>query len=143
MNATAVRILLIDDDPDFCTQFVRKIMAIIPFDFVVARDLTDGIEKLKTDPPKVVLLDIKLPDDKGSPGRTVDAVKRCCGEAPLLVLSGDDRAETKRETVRNTAMSHMCKDEVLKNPNLAVNEILHALEWQKRMNKINRFRHLS
>lgn len=58
------QVLLIDDERDFC-HLMKGQLTRRHFDFQCAHTLQEGIEKLETTHPDILLLDNHLPDGRG------------------------------------------------------------------------------
>ncbi len=58
------RILVVDDEPDFCT-IVQKNLQREGFEVEVAFDGDQGIEKVKANPPDAIVLDVMMPNKNG------------------------------------------------------------------------------
>jgi len=60
----ARKILLVDDDSDF-VEAVTMILKPKKFEVIVAYDGKEGIEKVKTERPDLVVLDVMMPEKDG------------------------------------------------------------------------------
>ena len=58
------RILLVDDEPDFCA-IVQGDLKKEGFEVEVAYDGVDGLAKVKANPPDVIVLDVMMPEMDG------------------------------------------------------------------------------
>ena len=58
-------LLLIDDDPVLIPEQVRQAFPAPRYRVEVAGTGAEGIERVGTDPPDVILLDLRLPDQSG------------------------------------------------------------------------------
>ena len=58
------RILLVDDEPDFCS-IVQGQLEKEGFDVEVAYDGVEGLEKVKANPPDAIVLDVMMPEMDG------------------------------------------------------------------------------
>ena len=58
------RILLVDDEPDFCA-IVQGQLEKEGFDVEVAYDGVEGLEKVKANPPDAIILDVMMPEMDG------------------------------------------------------------------------------
>lgn len=59
-----IRILLVDDEPDFCA-IVQGNLEKEGFDVEVAYDGAEGLEKVKANPPDAIILDVMMPEMDG------------------------------------------------------------------------------
>lgn len=79
-----IKVLVIDDEVDFCYFVERNLMQTKLFDVIIATNGQDGIELAKSEVPDVILLDLFMPD---IPGEDVaDALKENTGTADIPVL---------------------------------------------------------
>ena len=62
--STKQRILVVDDEPDFCS-IVQGQLEKEGFDVDVAYNGVEGIEKVQTDPPDLIVLDVMMPEKDG------------------------------------------------------------------------------
>ena len=58
-------LLLIDDDPDLLRDRVSHVFPAPAHRVQVAATGAEGLEQVRTDPPDVILLDPRLPDQSG------------------------------------------------------------------------------
>jgi len=58
------RILLVDDEPDFCA-IVQGNLEKEGFQVEVAYDGVEGLEKVKSNPPDAIILDVMMPEKDG------------------------------------------------------------------------------
>ena len=58
------RILLVDDEPDFCT-IVQVQLEKEGFEVELAYNGEEGLEKIRTNPPDVIVLDVMMPGKDG------------------------------------------------------------------------------
>ncbi|MCD6225240.1 MAG: response regulator [Deltaproteobacteria bacterium] len=63
MNAKK-RILVVDDEPDFAS-LVQKNLEKEGFEVDVAYDGVEGLEKVKSNPPDAIVLDVMMPEKDG------------------------------------------------------------------------------
>tara|TARA_R110002072_G_scaffold224471_1_gene381550 strand:+ start:2788 stop:3201 length:414 start_codon:yes stop_codon:yes gene_type:complete len=90
----ALRVLHVEDDFADALLVQNAVCEAGDFEIVfeVARTLREAKRKLKTGTFDLILLDLRLPDSV-KPRETYDIVSECCGETPLLVLSGSMRVD--------------------------------------------------
>ncbi|MGH7541669.1 MAG: response regulator, partial [Gemmatimonadota bacterium] len=107
----AVRALLIEDaaaDADMICKALAT-SKIVRIEVERVRTLADGLARLATGRPDIVLLDPTLPDSDG-----LDAVRRVLEKAPgctVIVLTGAEDAETAHGALRAGAHDYLVKDE--------------------------------
>jgi len=59
-----VKILLVDDDPDFVAA-TKLVLESKPYEVIVAYDGDEGLEKAKDDRPDLIILDVIMPVKDG------------------------------------------------------------------------------
>ena len=59
-----VKILLVDDDPDFVAA-TKVVLESKPYDVIVAYDGDEGLERAKDDRPDLIILDVIMPVKDG------------------------------------------------------------------------------
>jgi DNA-binding response OmpR family regulator len=93
--ASAKRILMIDDDRPLQEALAEQLQLSGEFQVVMAGTGFEGLERAKTGPFDLVLLDVGLPDQDG---REVCAALRKSGvRAPIIMLTG---ADTEADTIK-------------------------------------------
>ena len=60
----AHKILLIDDDKGI-VEVIRKVLEEVKYEIVTAYDGKEGLEKVKSDKPDLIVLDIRMPSMNG------------------------------------------------------------------------------
>ncbi|MEF8823228.1 MAG: response regulator [Desulfohalobiaceae bacterium] len=58
------RILVVDDDPDFCDVVQSKLEG-LDVDVDLAYDGVEGMERVKENPPDIIVLDVMMPEKDG------------------------------------------------------------------------------
>ena len=76
-----IKVLIIDDEVDFCYFVQKNLMRDGMFDVIIATNGKDGIELAKNEEPDIILLDLFMPD---MPGEDVAAALK---ENPLQQTS--------------------------------------------------------
>lgn len=123
-----MRVLLIDDDPDFRRRF--SLMATEAFELTTASTYDEGLTKLKKGAPDAILLDIDLSEARSGID-LLREIRSCDLDLPVIMLTGDDRAESIDAALRAGAEGY-----TRKHVNLMVLQSLveHALEnamWRR------------
>jgi signal transduction histidine kinase len=111
MNDKAIRILMIEDDPDY-VEILRLCLGEpesmeLSFELDSAERLAAGLTKLTTDRYDAVLVDLGLPDASGLDA--VRAVLSAAGETPVLVSTNMGDESTALEAMRLGAQDFMIK----------------------------------
>jgi len=100
-----IKVLVIDDEFDFCYFVKTNLMQSGPFDVLIATTGTEGIELARTEQPDIILLDLFMPE---MPGEDVAAALREFPETakiPILFVtalaSNDDLSENRQGRIGN------------------------------------------
>ncbi len=73
----------------------------------IAADGKEGLRLIKSERPELIILDLNLPDISGL--KVLKEARRIGVKSPILVLSGDDRLDTKLELFNAGADDYMVK----------------------------------
>ena len=102
---TDIKVLVIDDEFDFCYFVKTNLMQSGPFDVLIATTGTEGIELARTERPDIILLDLFMPE---MPGEDVaDALKEYPETADIPILfvtalaSNDDLSQNPEGKIGN------------------------------------------
>jgi PAS domain S-box-containing protein len=134
MEKECVKILLIEDDPDY-PQLIQVMLTRgrgATLDLECADTLRAGLERLAAGGIDVVLLDLSLPDSRG-----FDTFARMYAQAPdvpIMVLSGLDDESLAIEAVHQGAQDYLVKDWV--NSNLLARSIRYAIERHQMLGEL-------
>ena len=100
-----IKVLIIDDEVDFCYFVKKNLMRDGLFDVIIATNGKDGIELAKNEEPDIILLDLFMPD---MPGEDVaDALKENAATADIPILfvtalaTNDDIVDSKENKIGN------------------------------------------
>jgi CheY-like chemotaxis protein len=100
-----IKVLVIDDEVDFCYFVQKNLIQNGMFDVVVANNGKDGIKMAENNKPDIILLDLFMPD---MPGEDVaDALKENITTAKIPILfvtalaTNDDIAEGSENKIGN------------------------------------------
>lgn len=108
-----VKILLVDDDPDFL-EATRQILVANKYEVVTAKDGDEGIAKAKYESPDLILLDVIMP---GKDGFTVCYELRKIAQTrpiPIVILTALGQQLTKPEYAVDIAIDHLADDYINK-----------------------------
>ena len=101
------RLLLIDDDPDLIPQQVRQAFAAPSHQVEIAATGAAGIERVRANPPDVILLDLRLPDQSGlDVYRTIHAID---ARIPVIFATMAKTADTAIEAMKEGAFDYLFK----------------------------------
>lgn len=109
MEADVIRILMIDDHP-VVRKGIRSLISNYSEVEVVgeANDAAEGLQKLKSLQPDVVLLDIRLPDQLGL--KILPEIKKIDPNVKVLVLTSFDDEEYVTEALKAGAQGYILKN---------------------------------
>ena len=123
-------ILLIDDDPALIPRQVRLAFPAHTHCVVVARTGAEGLARVRTDLPDVILLDLRLPDQSGL--EIYQAIRQVDGRIPVIFITIARSADSAIEAMRQGAYDYLFKPLDLQELRRVVNE---ALEVGRRMRR--------
>ena len=112
MNDKPIKILLIEDDPEY-VHLTREMLALAwdaPFDLESADRLLTGLERLTEEIFDVVLLDLSLPDSWGL--NTFTRVHAQAPRVPIIVLTGMDEGSLTAKVMQAGARDYLAKGEI-------------------------------
>ncbi|MBN2352173.1 MAG: PAS domain S-box protein [Spirochaetales bacterium] len=107
-----VNVLLIEDNPADARLFrehLRDAAAPGQFEIRVAPTLTEGLAQIKETNPKVVFLDLGLPDSQGL--ETYQVLRRAQPNVPVIIFSGTRDEELAVQAVQAGAQDYLFKGE--------------------------------
>src|SRR5437868_14553368 len=85
MEPTMARLLLIDDDPALIPEQVRQAFPAPRYRVEVAGTGAEGLERIRSGPPDVILLDLRLPDQSGL--EVYQQVRRIDARLPVIFVT--------------------------------------------------------
>src|SRR5713226_2015087 len=95
------RLLLIDDDPDLIAEQVRQAFPAPRYRVVVAGTGAEGLEHVRAEPPDVILLDLRLPDQSGL--EVYQQIRRLDARIPVLFVTLAKGADAAIEATKQGA----------------------------------------
>ena len=116
-------ILIIDDD-ELVTEYIKEILDNRNIKTRVAADGQDGISQYKQKKPDLMLVDLRLPDISGFD--IISKVRKSDKNTPIVVISGTGTIEDAIEAIRRGAWDYMIKP--FQNNNLVYHTIDNAFE---------------
>jgi len=137
MNRTALRLLLIEDNPDDerLTDFYLRDAFADKYSLSKASRLADGLKLLEHSKFDVILSDINLPDSSG-----LDTFKHVYGvvsDAPIIILTGLGDESFGVEAVKLGAADFLNKDHL--NGAILKRSILYSLERSKLKQELSQY----
>jgi DNA-binding NtrC family response regulator len=121
-------LLLIDDDPHLIPEQVRQAFPAPSQRVEVAATGLAGLERVRTDPPDVILLDMRLPDKSGL--EVYQAIREIDARIPVIFVTMTKAADTAIEAMKQGAFDYLFKPLDLQQVRKVVGE---AVEVGRRM----------
>jgi two-component system nitrogen regulation response regulator GlnG len=100
-------LLLIDDDPDLIAEQVRQTFPAPRHRVEVAGTGADGLERVRAEPPDVILLDLRLPDQSGL--EVYQQVRRTDARIPVIFVTLAKSADAAIEAMKEGAYDYLFK----------------------------------
>ncbi|MGP0067018.1 MAG: sigma-54-dependent transcriptional regulator [Isosphaeraceae bacterium] len=121
-------LLLIDDDPVLIPEQVRQAFPAPPHRVEVAGTGRAGLEHIRSQPPDVILLDLRLPDQSGL--EVYRQIRRIDARIPVIFVTIAKTADAAIEAMKQGAYDYLFKQLDLNHLRRVVGE---ALEVGRRM----------
>jgi two-component system nitrogen regulation response regulator GlnG len=121
-------LLLIDDDPDLIAEQVRQAFPPPRHRVEVAGTGADGLERVRADPPDVILLDLRLPDQSGL--EVYQQLRETDARIPVVFVTLAKSADAAIEAMKQGAYDYLFKPLDMQQLRRVVGE---ALEVARRM----------
>jgi two-component system nitrogen regulation response regulator GlnG len=122
------QLLLVDDDPDLIAEQVRQAFPGPRHRVVVAGTGAEGLEHARGDPPDVILLDLRLPDQSGL--EIYQQLRQIDARIPVIFITLAKSADAAIEAMKQGAYDYLFKPLDLHQLRRVVGE---ALEVSRRM----------
>lgn len=132
MKKERIKVLVIDDDPKVAWILSEGLSR--SFDFVSARNGSEGIQMVTTEKPHLILLDIKMPDISG-----LDVLKKLNKldvRPEVLMLSGHDETRYVVESIQNGAAEFIKKPFDVKEVEIHIKSILEKGKLKREVNNL-------
>src|ERR1700677_4834346 len=123
-----VRLLLIDDDPILIPEQVRQSFPAPRYQVDVVSSGADGLRHVGIEPPDVILLDLRLPDQSGL--EVYQQIRRIDARIPVIFITMAKGASAAIEAMKQGAYDYLFKPLDLHQLRRVVGE---ALEVGQRM----------
>jgi two-component system nitrogen regulation response regulator GlnG len=120
------QLLLIDDDADLIAEQVRQ--AFPRHQLQISGTGADGLERVRSKPPDVILLDLRLPDQSGL--EVYEEIRRIDARIPVIFITLTKSADAAIEAMKHGAYDYLFKPLDLNQLRRVVGE---ALEVARRM----------
>jgi len=137
MSESPTHVLLIEDNPgDADLMRLRLIEGKTPVQVKCVNRLSDGLASLRQNLPSVILLDLNLPDSRGS--ETFRKVLKVAPDTPVVILSGLEDEGLARKAMNQGVQDYLIKGDVTgKNLERAMH---HAVERQALLRSLEQSR---
>ncbi|MFC1480396.1 response regulator [Candidatus Omnitrophota bacterium] len=100
------KILIIDDSLEMC-RLLQDFLTTEGYEAIMAHSAQEGFEKLKKEKPKVVLLDIKMPETDGID--TLKHIKRINKNICVIMITGVMDENMAKKALKLGAMDYVTK----------------------------------
>jgi two-component system nitrogen regulation response regulator GlnG len=121
-------VLLIDDDPALVPEQVRQAFPAPRYRVEVAGTAADGLQRVSSTPPDVILLDLRLPDQSGLD--VYQQIRQIDARIPVIFVTLTKGADAAIEAMKQGAYDYLFKPLDLDQLRRVVTE---ALEVARRM----------
>ena len=100
-------LLVVDDDPALISKQVRQAFPIPLHRVDVAHSGEEGLDRVRTDTPDVILLDLRLPDQSGL--EVYQAIRRIDARIPVIFVTVAKTADAAIEAMQQGAFDYLFK----------------------------------
>src|SRR6476661_6147008 len=100
-------LLLIDDDPAVIPEQVRRTFPRPSNRVEVASTGAAGLERVRSDPPDVILLDLRLPDGSGL--EVFERIRAIDARIPVIFVTMTKTADAAIEAMKQGAFDYLFK----------------------------------
>lgn len=132
MKQDRIKVLVIDDDPKVGWILSEGLSG--SFDFVSARNGSEGLQMVTTEKPNLVLLDIKMPDMSGI--EVLKKLNKIDNRPEVVMLSGHDDTHYVVESIQNGAAEFIKKPFDVKEVEIHINSILEKNRLRREVSNL-------
>lgn len=138
MENKPIKILIIEDDPDFIFTVKERLKASkdLTFEVESSDSVSNGLKRLQAGGVDLILLDLNLRDSKGF--NTLAWVTKRTEHIPIIVLTGEYDESIGLETLKRGAQDYLLKGQI--DAHTLTRSIRYALE-RKRQEEVLRQAH--
>jgi DNA-binding NtrC family response regulator len=122
-------VLLIDDDLTLIPNQVRQIFPAPAHRVEIAETGVAGLEQVRAEPPDVILLDLRLPDQSGL--EVYEQIRRIDARIPVIFVTTAKMADTAIEAMKQGACDYLFKPLDLHQLQRAVGEALDVVRMMR------------
>lgn len=130
MAKELIKILVVEDNPDY-QRTVNTVLAksshAVDYDIRTANNTAQAIECLEQQQFDVILLDLGLPDSKGTDG--IKRIHGLCSGTPIIAMTGQADEEVGLQAIKHGADDYFTKDDALKG--ILARTIRYTIERKK------------
>ncbi|MFH1201703.1 MAG: response regulator [Candidatus Omnitrophota bacterium] len=101
-----VKVLVVDDEMDFCKS-LEEILTREGYQVIVANSGSEAIEKVETERPQLILLDIRMPQMDGL--QTLERIRQIDREAVITMVTVVKDTSVEQKTIRLGAVNYITK----------------------------------
>lgn len=104
-----IKKILLADDEDLVRSYIEKKLAKLGYTVLVAKDGEEALEKVFSNVPDIILMDVKMPKLNG-----IEACKRIKSDEktshiPIIMLSAKAQSSEINEGIEAGADKYLCK----------------------------------
>ncbi len=121
------RIILVDDDQDFC-EILKSRLEKEGFTVEVAYDGEQGLEKVKSNPPDLLILDVMMPKKSGLEVCKELKADSAYNEIPIIMLTAVAEHIGETTYTQYDAMGMEAEDYIPKGPDCTEKVVKSVLE---------------
>src|SRR5690349_4465751 len=100
-------LLLIDDDPALIPEQVRQTFPAPVNRVDIVDNGADGVERVRRDPPEVILLDLRLPNQSGLD--VFEKIRAIDARIPVIFITMTKTADDAIEAMKKGAFDYLYK----------------------------------
>ncbi len=132
------KILIVDDDAGLQEQLAWALKA--DFELVQCTDGAQAVRVANAESPNLALLDLHLPPNHLLEDglRNISEIRRACPETVVIVMTGDERAETPLRAVEEGAYDYFRKPIDLRELRLIINRALERQRIERENTRLRR-----
>ncbi len=134
MAKPKTKILVIDDDPRVTWILTEGLGS--SFDFVTARDGSEGIQMVSTEKPDLILLDIKMPGMTGI--EVLEKLNKVESRPEVIMISGHGDTKYVVESVKLGAAEFIDKPFDVKEVEIHINSVLERIRLRKEVTELRK-----
>lgn len=124
MVADILRVLVVDDSPTDARFIERMLETSGRFRVATVGSLAECLERLRSDPPDIVTLDLGLPDSSGL--ATIRSAVAAEPSVPVVAITGTDDEQTGLQALEAGAQDYLAKTSL--RPDLLARALRYAVE---------------